>query len=111
MGGAGVRWAHRPTPQLMDQRPPRVAAGGRTGDARFEREAWEALRGHVRGAVRLGMRRLIVAHSDEQGSAESQSRVVRVHARDGRRVLPEAGAPRLPYNSGLHWRSREITEI
>ena len=34
------------------------------------------------GAVRLGMRRLIVAHNDEQGSAESQSRVVRVHARD-----------------------------
>ena len=52
------------------------------------------------------MRRLIVAHSDEQGSAESQSRVVRVHARDGRRVLPEAGAPRLPYNS--QWASLEI---
>ena len=27
------------------------------------REAWEALRGHMCGAIRLGMRRLIVAHS------------------------------------------------
>ena len=54
------------------------------------------------GAVRLGMRRLIVAHSDEQGSAESQSRVVRVHARDGRRVVPKAAAPCMPYNEGMY---------
>ena len=42
----------------------------RRDGGRKAREAWEALRGHVCGAVRLGMRRLIVAHSDEQGSAD-----------------------------------------
>ena len=47
------------------------------------------------------MRHLIVAHSENN--------VVRVHARDGGRVLVEAGAPCLPYNeisrppSGAQW--------
>ena len=54
---------------------PSDKSGSGTGDARFERlgrrkvrEAWEVLRGQMCGAIRLGMRRLIVAHSDEQGS-------------------------------------------
>ena len=69
----------------------------RRDGGRKAREAWEALRGHVRGAVRIGMRRLVVAHSDEQGSAGSEESVVWVHAVDGRRVLLAAGAPvRLP---------------
>ena len=43
---------------------PSESCGGGTHGRCKVREAWEALRGHVRGAVRFGMRRPVVAHSD-----------------------------------------------